>query len=56
MTTKELIEKLKQIDPDGNLKVVLDGCYYDCEVEEVIKNENVDPFTEEVNSCWIELC
>lgn len=28
MTTKELIEKLKEIDPDGNLVVVLDSAMY----------------------------
>lgn len=56
MTTKELIELLKRVDPDGNLEVVMDGCYYGYEVEEVIKHESVDDETEEVYSRWIELC
>lgn len=55
MTTKELIKKLKEIDPDGNMQVIIDGCFYGYEIENVIKCEGVDPFTEEVNSCWIEL-
>jgi hypothetical protein len=41
MTTKELIEKLKEIDPEGNLEVVMDGCYDGCEVSEVIKHESI---------------
>lgn len=55
MTTKELIEKLKEIDPDGNLEVVMDGCYYGCEVGEVIKHESVDEETGEIYSQWIEV-
>lgn len=55
MTTKELIEKLQEIDPDGNLEVIIDGCFYGCEVEEVVKNYNVDPETEEPTFYWIEL-
>ena len=56
MTTKELIKKLKKIDPQGNLEVVIDGCYYGCEVSEVIKREGVDPATGEVCSRWVEVC
>ena len=33
MTTKELIERLQQLDPDGNCEIILDGCYYYCPME-----------------------
>lgn len=56
MTTKQLIEKLKEIDPSGDLEVMLEGCFYGCEVEEVVKKHYVDPDTKEVTSYWIEIC
>lgn len=56
MTTKELIEKLKKIDPNGTLDVVLDGCYDGCEVSRVVKHEIRDFLTDEVLVYYIQLC
>lgn len=54
MTTKELIKKLQELDPDGNMLVYLNGSYYDCAVEGAIKWEGEDWHTGEPKY-WIEL-
>ena len=54
MTTKELIKKLQELDPDGNMKVWLNGCYYDCEVDGAVKCEGENWHTGEP-TYWIEL-
>ena len=56
MTTKELIELLKKLDPDGNMKVWLaDGDYMDYEVREIEKHEYKSAYTGEP-IYWLEIC
>ena len=55
ITTKDLIKKLQQLDPDGNMEIFLDGWYCDCPVEEVKKYEIENTRTGKTNY-WLEIC
>ena len=55
ITTKDLIKKLQQLDPDGNMEIFLDGCYYDCPVEDVQKRKGKNPNTGE-EEYRLEIC
>lgn len=33
MTTEELIKKLREVDPEGNKMVFIDGCFYSCSAD-----------------------
>ena len=55
MTTTELIELLKRVDPDGNMEIELDGCFYNYKVRNVEKYECKDEYTGEP-IYWLEIC
>lgn len=55
MTTKELIELLKRVDPDGNMKVwFASGDNMDYETRGVEKHEYTDHDTGELTH-WLEI-
>lgn len=55
MKTKELIKKLQEIDPDGNMELFLDGWYCDCPVEDIKKYKIENTHTGE-SKYWLEIC
>lgn len=55
MKTKELIKKLQEIDPDGNMEIWLDGCYYGYPIENVEIHEAHNVHTGEP-WYWLEIC
>lgn len=54
MKTKDLIELLKKLDPDGNMEIWLNGCYYDYQVENVEKHKGEDAYSGEP-VYWLEI-